>query len=202
MRWVSKAFSLIELLIVAGLLMILSGIALSSYQSSYIRAQHSRVVSDLRIQSIAIESYHSDHSRYPRMGHVDFYGDLNMDIFRREPLRGNLSSVLSTPIAYIEKAHLFDPFMINNQQKKMEFRLYTYQEIHAYLIHSASQPFWKRVLDHHGPYRVGSTGPNQSYYNVGYDGQEVLYDPTNGLLSAGNIWRNAKNSRDMFEIIE
>lgn len=45
-------------------------------------------------------------------------------------------------------------------------------------------------------WRLGSVGPDQTFYNHGsglYSASKV-YDPTNGTISIGNIWRSQREA--------
>jgi len=61
----SKAFTLIELLIVMGLLMILMSIVFPSFRGFNQEAQLTRAQGDLRVIRIAIESYYKNKDRFP-----------------------------------------------------------------------------------------------------------------------------------------
>jgi len=50
---------------------------------------------------------------------------------------------------------------------------------------------------YYGRWRIGSVGPDLNWYNVpgatsGIVRASRVYDPTNGLVSYGNIWRSEK----------
>ena len=57
---VGRAFTLIELLIVMGIIMILAAVAVPNFLDAYTRAKVSRVHSDMRTLATALESYHAD----------------------------------------------------------------------------------------------------------------------------------------------
>ncbi|MBI1785244.1 prepilin-type N-terminal cleavage/methylation domain-containing protein, partial [Candidatus Sumerlaeota bacterium] len=61
----SRAFSLIELLMVVGIISILASIAVVNYQGSITRAKTSRALADMRTITIGIEAYHVDNNEYP-----------------------------------------------------------------------------------------------------------------------------------------
>jgi type II secretion system protein G len=60
-----RAFTLIELLIVVGIIAILAAIAVPNFLESQVRAKISRVRSDMRTIAIAVESYAVDNNTYP-----------------------------------------------------------------------------------------------------------------------------------------
>ncbi len=59
------AFTLIELLIVVAIIAILAAIAVPNFLEAQTRSKVSRVKSDLRTLTVAVESYRIDHNRYP-----------------------------------------------------------------------------------------------------------------------------------------
>jgi prepilin-type N-terminal cleavage/methylation domain-containing protein len=122
--------TLIELLIVLGILLILLGAAIGNYQSTSVRAKVARVFAEHRELSSAISVYAVDHNRYPRMAHAAFYGDPALDVIGGQKVSGVLSNVLSTPVAYTSYAHLSDPFAATTLA--IDEKLYTYQHIAVY----------------------------------------------------------------------
>lgn len=60
-----RGFTLIELLIVVAIIAILAAIAVPNFLEAQVRAKVSRVRSDLRSISVAIESYSVDYNQYP-----------------------------------------------------------------------------------------------------------------------------------------
>jgi type II secretion system protein G len=77
----SHAFTLIELLIVVAIIAILAAIAVPNFLEAQIRAKVSRAKADMRTMATALEQYHVDNNGYP-------------DIFTR-------LLVITTPIQYI-----------------------------------------------------------------------------------------------------
>ena len=64
-----KGFTLIELLIVVAIIAILAAIAVPNFLEAQVRAKVSRVKTDMRSVSIAIESYMIDTNQYPMSWH-------------------------------------------------------------------------------------------------------------------------------------
>jgi len=58
-------FTLIELLIVVAIIAILAAIAVPNFLEAQVRSKAARVVADHRSISLAVESYRTDHNKYP-----------------------------------------------------------------------------------------------------------------------------------------
>jgi prepilin-type N-terminal cleavage/methylation domain-containing protein len=108
------AFTLIELLIVVAIIAILAAIAVPHFLAAQTRAKVSRVRADMRTVATALESYRTDWAVYPSsrgancetdpVHRYDGYGRLCRAGFRTISLR------LSTPVAYLTRASIEDPF--------------------------------------------------------------------------------------------
>ncbi len=188
----AQAFTLLELLIVIGIVMILSAIAVENYLAASVRAKTSRVKADFATLALAIETYTADHNAPPRMASHKFYHDPEFDLYQGIALSGTVSKALSTPVAYLAQAFLFDPFLASDKTAPLDERLYTYQDIPAYLTHDAASEFWPRAAAFYGPWRLGSVGPDKLFYHGFANSGQLPYDPTNGLISLGNVWRSPK----------
>jgi prepilin-type N-terminal cleavage/methylation domain-containing protein len=83
MRWrfPTGGFTLIELLIVVAIIAILAAIAVPNFLEAQVRAKVARAKTDMRTMSIAVDAYHVDNNGYP-------------DVFTR-------MLVITTPISYI-----------------------------------------------------------------------------------------------------
>jgi type II secretory pathway pseudopilin PulG len=185
---------LVELLVVLGTLLIISAIALANFQDALIRAQLARVASDQRVLSMAIEAYHSDNGSYPRMAHTTFYGDPEFDSIGGIPVNGLMSRVLSTPVAYITNSLMLDPFLVRDKLAPIDQVYYTYQELDAYQSNLPASNFWPAARKFYGPWRLISVGPDLVFDHKFANSSQLLYDPTNGSVSLGNIIRSPNNS--------
>lgn len=214
-----KGFTLIELLIVVAIIAILAAIAVPNFLEAQTRAKVSRVQADLRSMVTAIETYRIDHGKAP--------ADYNYPTYDKpKPMPGSdLSQVtgilhpgyrdvggrpkvgLSTPVSYISNPWIQDPF-VGKSGGNIEFeqQVYSYNPIVKLWdrpdpTHYSNRPGYR---DYYGEYRLGSIGPDRSWYNVvGAEREEskpfstyrhsMPYDPSNGTLSVGNIWRSQKH---------
>lgn len=95
----SRAFTLIEILVVVSIISILAAIAVPNFLEAQTRAKVSRARNDMRVVAVALEAYHTDNNKYPERskapGGLSFLG-LADTKKRHEEIR-----VLTTPIAYI-----------------------------------------------------------------------------------------------------
>lgn len=169
-------FTLIELLIVVAIIAILAGIAIPNFLEAQIRSKVSRVKAELRTIALGLESYHSDHNRYPP----------STLVFRSRRLRP-----LTTPIAYLSSVPQ-DVFQSQSAGGGPWRRSGTY----AY----GAMP-----IDEESRWALASNGPdlnrdsNPIEFYPGYSESiwenpetgfnYVRYDPTNGTISNGDIWR-------------
>lgn len=197
-----KAFTLIELLIVVAIIAILAAIALPNFLEAQTRAKVSRVKSDLRTVSTALQAYYVDYDRYTR----DSDCDLDREIEGDYVLKANGITQLTTPIAYISSLPR-DPFLVNRKD-------ITGGDIDNYFIGSGTWAYQLTLpypcdnqssfdlFRKHGPaaaYIVFSVGPdtittNSQYKCFPYEGvvdvcHYMDYDPTNGTTSAGDVMR-------------
>ncbi len=194
-----RAFTLIELLIVVAIIAILAAIAVPNFLEAQTRSKVSRVLADHRSLATAIEAYHVDENRYPTqpvfpLGLID------------EPIG---LSRLSTPVAYITDPLIRDPFKVSGDvsSNNQKFLQYIYQETEPVLGGSPRGIFevpisfelanGKRIRDSY-PAGLGwfliSYGPDRA---LQFDDDPAVqpnryympYDPTNGTVSAGDIFR-------------
>lgn len=146
--------------------------------------QRNDAVTDMRYVATAIEAYYSDHQAYPTH-HIS--NALNADslVQGRRDLQINQptfqvrthAATLTTPVAYMT-GYFSDPFA---PYRGMSFRYF------------ATEDWWM----------AWSAGPNQEYDLDYREIKEVLgddealwdlllrnaFDPTNGTVSSGDIWR-------------
>ncbi len=93
MKRVSRAFTLIELLIVVAIIAILAAIAVPNFLEAQTRAKITRGKADMRSVGTALEMYRVDYGAYP-------YGDYSI----------NGCALITTPVGYIA-ALPADPFI-------------------------------------------------------------------------------------------
>lgn len=217
-----SGFTLIELLIVVAIIAILAAIAVPNFLEAQTRAKVSRVQSDLRSMVTAIESYRIDHGKAPADYSYPTWdplppvpgGGVSGATGILHPgyiVAGRVKVGLSTPVAYINNPWVQDPF-VGKSGGNIDFdqQVYTYnimQPLWDRTYPASGHPYWNNnYRSFYGEYRIGSIGPDRSFYNPRpneTDGaawarraDSIPYDPSNGTLSAGNIWRSQKSSAE------
>lgn len=193
------AFTLIELLIVVAIIAILAAIAVPNFFEAQVRAKVSRALADMRTVATAVEAYTVDNNAPP-------------------PNDGYLNVIpveLTTPVSFIASKDLIDPFATGIEDaltsEEARSRFYTYQQIVTF----EEAQFWESVgrrcpneaidslsgnwgaVGKYGKWRLVSIGPDRVYLDLDnfpppLRGSDILYDPTNGTRSFGNILRTQK----------
>ncbi len=200
----SKAFTLIELLIVVAIIAILAAIAVPNFLEAQTRSKVSRVKSDHRTIATAMESYLVDNNWYP--------GDSDNTLLDRLANGGTQFGLvyLTTPVAYMSTI-AEDPFQAqirNNSAPGVDGA--KYYEVGSGsdngvrwvwrngAVSNPSSPLWFRV----NSWIISSVGPDQednvsgndnwpgaSNGNPGFAIRILTYDPTNGTISDGDVVR-------------
>jgi len=194
-------FTLIELLIVIAIILILIAIALPNYMRSRIRAQLTRLMADMKTEVHAIEAYWVDNNSYlniywpnrpPPLDDVQGGSFLRIDWTGTDPNIGARGSIeigaqLTTPVSYIDYIPA-DPFWSRLLRKIPNFDI---QEA-SILYWGALQghPYWASNIPPVPAFRCTfwfqSPGPNLEL-NQGSSFQAGIYDPTNGVVSDGDL---------------
>ncbi len=176
-----RAFTLIELLIVVAIIAILAAIAIPNFLEAQVRAKVSRVKTDLRTIAVAVEAYMTDHNVYPP-------DQDNNPFARNEPG----FTLLTTPVAYMTLKPM-DPF-----SKPFNLANPNADDIAPwYEMGSGSDALREgaRFPDRYVVqcYYLSSYGPDQqrsqSNDDFPFDSNLRNYDPTNGTVSFGDIYR-------------
>lgn len=202
------AFTLLELMVTVAILSILAAIALPNYREAQVRAQVSAAESNARTVLAALEVYATDHNAYPP----------TRPVFPHDPL-GLFADVqldqLREPVAYLSGGNLTDPFgdaRMQNYFKQNNPRwsspnptrsllYYNYRDL-ADSWHMPCLALNGAAIVSLGPGRTDSLGAYRpfgmdcfglmyEYSNMVHHPVNTVYDPTNGLLSDGDIGRYA-----------
>lgn len=193
MRRPEHAFTLVELLIVVAIIAILAAIAVPNFLEAQMRAKTTRARNDMRALATAVEAYRVDNNKYPPCSpqSVDF--DLR-------GVGGNNPSGIwhtTTPIAYIIGESVKDIFggkSLTSVDLTLPYYGYASRDDQSY----GSQVFAERGLARSAQwYFLFSNGPDlrvgdfaQAIETDSFDAYiNTLYDPTNGSISVGNLYR-------------
>ncbi|NUP89468.1 MAG: prepilin-type N-terminal cleavage/methylation domain-containing protein [Candidatus Sumerlaeia bacterium] len=201
-----RGFTLIELLIVVAIIAILAAIAVPNFLEAQTRAKVSRAKADIRSMATAIEAYYVDYNAYPIDGHRAGDGQA----FWYVPTH------ISSPVAYITTADLVDPFRTTQEANAARltdtpdgnnftdaaYRRFRYiNYIYTYSVSLGLPALGAPYIEVYGPWRLNSAGPDRSYgptvlTAVGSSSASlnIVYDPTNGTISRGDIMRSQKES--------
>ncbi|NQU44683.1 prepilin-type N-terminal cleavage/methylation domain-containing protein [bacterium] len=116
----SRAFTLIELLIVVAIIAILAAIAVPNFLEAQTRAKIARVESDMRTIALGIQSYTVDNNKTPYLYEYYLATSPNMyNAYIYHHFDPNVSSTvtpwhqairLTTPVAYLDTIAYTDPF--------------------------------------------------------------------------------------------
>lgn len=201
-----RGFTLIELLVVVAVIAILAAIALPNFLEAQTRAKVARVQSDLRTIATGLEAYAVNANRPPPCIWPDsgFGNDYAQDFAYR-------LNRLSTPVAYLTTIPTDSPFRAKGgreyyEQQGVAVRGGSGDEVAAdgFFMLCAGRPVVipsDPVHYFEGPLWVLlDAGPDASepWQLIGADytwtHALVFYDPSNGTLSRGDLYRSPVKS--------
>jgi general secretion pathway protein G len=185
-----KAFTLIELLIVVAIIGILAAIAVPNFLAAQIRAKVARTEADLHTLCIAVESYMADYGVYPPTRNSYPNGIPASGVYC-----GWRLLVCTTPVPYISTLY-FDPFAEDPKGPVVNPTWptpYCWRNVMEYLsgdvvLRNADigqQTVWVNTTGLYPEYVFWGYGPDQ---DCQYGFRDPTYDPTNGIISNGDIY--------------
>ncbi len=201
-----KGFTLIELLIVVAIIAILALIAVPNFLEAQVRSKVSRAKSEMRSLATALEAYYVDNNAY-----VTGYG-------HPVPPYGYGLFLLSSPIAYMSQGMLKDPFYrragSGSSGAWLDLYIYRGHVSNFYEDGDNTNPIgrygkvvgwtmWSRGPDKQSGIGLVYPGPGNIATYEYIDGiikspsptgdpnkmVDSVYDPSNGTISGGNIYR-------------
>lgn len=196
-----KGFTLIELLIVVAIIAILAAIAVPNFLEAQVRSKVASMKANMRTVTTALEAYAVDNSRYP-MTTWSTNGTWKAEE-RWKVFPGKLTS----PVAYLTA----DTSMKDVFRAAHKFTSELANEI-MYLPsdfykppYSANDASYGAQVSRYGLWVLRSAGPDTYYQN--YQGKNgdydiggwnlASYDPSNGSVSAGDIYRSQKSTDEI-----
>lgn len=188
-------FTLIELLIVVAIIAILAAIAVPNFLEAQTRAKVSRVKADLRTLATGMESYYVDNNKYP------------VNSIAAAPSGRFGLILLSSPIAYVTTGLFLDPFIPPGATNMTSgtgtvFAMTPADRAYQYSLRGTTTTgvdvgvgggvgqagqWW--LLRSIGPDKDADGYSTPIANNVVVDVVNKIYDPTNGTISDGNVYR-------------
>ncbi len=204
-----KAFTLIELLIVVAIIAILAAISVPNFLEAQTRSRVSRTLNDIRTLAVAIRSYEVDHNQAPPSPWFEPWLSLEYNwtwtvYYDRPPL--GMNKFLTSPIAYTSATpiDIFAPtqsatagavigmgynwfYVGPGRMTRNGAALYELTISEMSCFNSAFIDKTPNRLYGSRPYRwsLFSPGPDRVWWPTN---KGVIYDPTNGTISGGDIW--------------
>lgn len=203
-----QAFTLIELLIVVAIIGILAAIAVPNFLNAQTKAKVARVKADMRAIASACEMYKLDHNNFPAKVIQGGFAStwLSHDV------NAEMLDLLTTPVAYFSSTRFLDPFKPEDNSANFNNRGYYQYQTWAHPAFEGTSNFHDTMLVFSfGPDRLtssldwiffriwsdGSTAQEALSYEVrsvngaGHVNGALVYNPSNGILSRGDIGRAA-----------
>lgn len=187
-----EGFTLIELLIVVLIIAILAAIAVPNFLEAQVRAKVARAKADMRTLATALESYAADNSTYP----IDVDYAMNWYYY--------IGDSVTTPIKYISSNRLNDPFRYGKTKMGWVFERFRYVNYNQREEEEPnSSDFFPGGPKRYGIWKLSSAGPDGgadlplpdfSFTRFAGNAPPIIYDPTNGSVSFGDIIRCQKVS--------
>jgi prepilin-type N-terminal cleavage/methylation domain-containing protein len=192
----SRAFTLIELLIVVAIIAILAAIAVPNFLEAQTRSKVSRVKADMRSLAVAFEAYRVDNDNYPPDSGVHGNGEYASWIYLTTPV-AYITSILHNPFPamdlgwdrYAEAVFIYGADCRRNRGHGWPAIMWGDAQLFYWML--SAGPDMDADLN-----QLSAWGDGQPWYEIdaGIGYLWVLYDPTNGTVSSGDIIRSNKRS--------
>ncbi len=179
----TKAFTLVELLVVVAIIGILALIVLPNFLNAQIRAKVARSQADIRSITEAVTAYRVDNNTIPPL----VLGNGTSILIKPQHL--SMLFYLTTPISYISAGSVNSPFS--------EYNGYWYYNWQYFVDTTGSPPTWYwNNMGNPEPslWMVSTIGPNGTEFPYTVVGNNQImwmeYNPTNGITSRGIIQKH------------
>lgn len=211
-----RGFTLIELLIVVAIIAILAAIAVPNFLEAQVRAKVSRAKADLRSIATGLESYHIDQNKYMHCNTQSWALSFGSPLPGMKPVLERLTTpiaYMTSGASYtdpFEGTHAYynadfsgEEVLQNVAQSMGVMNSATPNKVYRYIARNAVDTAMLGQNDNRKAewYLLESCGPDKHYHRMGFplnvndtvNNRGVLYraiyDPTNGTVSRGSIWR-------------
>jgi prepilin-type N-terminal cleavage/methylation domain-containing protein len=191
-----KGFTLIELLIVVAIIGILAAIAIPNFLQAQVRSKVATQQANMSTTATALEMYFVDQNTYPECTDSVNGSWTSPELWKIYP------GQLTTPIDYISSnSSLLDVFRLAHKFNSDVANTIMYLPSDYYSdYHSGPAGTYPFQVRRYGLYVMRSAGPD-TWYQSGGQGDwnpwnRGSYDPTNGTVSIGDIYRSQKNPDD------
>jgi type II secretion system protein G len=205
MKISNKAFTLIELLIVVAIIAILAAIAVPNFLEAQVRAKVSRAKADMRTMATALEQYAVDNSSYPDTmtrirvltTPVSYITSLPRDVFRLQQTTGNS--------IWRQRSYRYGAMEIDTPSRWAlasngpDTDIDTYSSLNAGggadNDDTANYEPDNNALRYYPGYSdalFSDAGATVNSANIKF----ISYDPTNGTVSNGDVFRLSDSSRN------
>ena len=198
-------FTLIELLIVVAIIAILAAMAVPNFLEAQVRSRVTRAVADMRSVGIALEAYTADWGEPPNVSQGKVNSTGFIQIWGIQTGANWMGQKLTTPVQYLSElpSDYFNTKMSYGSVHKFPGLLVSFLGVYIPNgVNSSGQGgtfewYWNnKVIGPSGYtyppgnfyYFLESAGPDLRWpgsYAVG----ELFYDPTNGAVSWGDLFR-------------
>lgn len=206
-----EGFTLIELLIVVAIIAILAAIAIPNFLAAQTRSKVSKLKAEFKTLATAIESYYVDENTYPIHSPQPPSYFIQNGIFGKDAFGSYRFDVLTTPVAYISSMPE-DPFAFVGKGSSLSsgigYFLYTWEKFdtgsgnggpYTNIYHASYWALRSKGTDGAWTYYYNTGTIQYPWYNttgcVDGDITEVSYDPSNGTISRGDIYRTSKKGQ-------
>jgi hypothetical protein len=143
----------------------------------------------MRTVATALESYYVDNNHYPPFGQPNY--TVLYDVNAVSP------HFLTSPIAYLSSGDTLRDIFRVQKQNTFWWSLQFYYRNFDDPRHEFNRG---EMEEKYGMWRLTSVGPDTFIFNGNFEGNskpsymEIIYDPSNGTVSVGDIERNQKYS--------